>query len=453
MSYLTTNVFKKILICAFLGSNILLFQNCGQSFRIKNAKQQPSETKNPTTSGPITSGPNTPPNTPLGDGKNVPGCLSTTSSEFNACIFYKNPVVQHGGKMDPPPYIDFTLGEAITNLDQIQTMAVQLPADSLDTGEYVMEPTGKEIFTQALPYRVAQPENGQWKFGFQGDKDFKLLQVMNSYWLNQQAETIEQINGSYYGKAKQTKVVPLIPEVDYDGQKEPFVNAAWLGVETNHIILGITIPKEGVSDLVAGAFSLDGGVVVHEAGHGNFDFATNGALHDTDDNIEGLCPDEQGYCCKTVNGCASAMHEGVADVHTLIMFPGSTAMGEMISNDLVGMGSCNKITRDVAEFKKANLKGQDGYDACGGAINAPGEAHAMGTVYASLWYGVFQRAKARGGATEERQAHKLFYEHLKLITGKDSFLTAKDSIKNLDRTLFNGKFSQDLDAEYSQMGY
>ena len=58
------------------------------------------------------------------------------------------------------------------------------------------------------------------------------------------------------------------------------------------------------------------------------------------------------------------------------------------------------MPRDVQVIKFRGLEAQDMFEACSPHLS--GEIHAMGSVYAVIWYGVFQRALTRGGLKKEK---------------------------------------------------
>ena len=115
------------------------------------------------------------------------------------------------------------------------------------------------------------------------------------------------------------------------------------------------------------------------------------------------------------------------------------------------MNHCG-VTRDVRQIQSQGLDAQDLFDACS-SYGYPGEIHAMGSIYARIWYGVFKRALQRGGNDERNLAYQLFFQHLLNITNQDDFETLRETIKTIDDNLFEGKFSEDLDLEYGALNY
>lgn len=169
-------------------------------------------------------------------------------------------------------------------------------------------------------------------------------------------------------------------------------------------------------------------------------------------NLERLCGERnQALCSRTRQGSPRAIHEGVGDVHSFLLFPEATAVGEYFLNDPEGFDHCRGVPRDMAVAKERGTTAQQFYEACR-ASGTQGEIHAMGSAYSTIWYGILKRAEARG-AKPYLDAKNLFYEHLKAVTSDDDFISAKAMIKSIDSNIFGGQFSADIDAEYAAMGY
>ena len=112
---------------------------------------------------------------------------------------------------------------------------------------------------------------------------------------------------------------------------------------------------------------------------------------------------------------------------------------------------CGQL-RAAKRIRNIGLQAKDLFNACKDE-DLPGEIHAMGSIYSTIWYGVFQRAMERGGESLREETYKLFFEHLKNISSEDNFTSLRDVIKTLDQSLFEGQFSDDVDAEYNSIGY
>ena len=94
---------------------------------------------------------------------------------------------------------------------------------------------------------------------------------------------------------------------------------------------------------------LDSGIIAHEVGHSILDYASSSNLHRLNAE-QGPCstaPNDLNTCSRTVYGSVDAIHEGVADVVSIFLFPESTPLGEMMFNTTEGLDHCRQLPRDV----------------------------------------------------------------------------------------------------------
>jgi hypothetical protein len=132
-----------------------------------------------------------------------------------------------------------------------------------------------------------------------------------------------------------------------------------------------------------------------------------------------------------VDGCASGLNEGQADVHSQILF-NSPVLGEYFENSMHGNRG-----RD-AEFN-TNSTVADMWNglvldpATGKAFGQIGkEPHLMGGIWNASWWTL---RKSLGPDVTA----KIFLAHLELLTGNDTFKTALQLILTSDEKLVQMK--------------
>lgn len=453
---------KQVILVIFsISGFIMIFQNCGEGFSptvntiagssVSGDDSGDDNTPNPP-SEPVTPNPPITPTPPtgllvdFGLGRVERDCLASSSTDFNACVFYKNPTFQAGQKLSPPVALNYDefFNDNTVDLRGLYdhsnsvTYAVKIPGTSLANSSFIIQ---SGLVTTS-------PSGGKWKFGTTGDDIFHLGNVNLYYWLNRQAIEVEQLHGNFYAKNKAITVRSTIVSSNNNGQISKFLNASWAGLTTNQFYFGFSASHGKVNNFdIRGLNSLSSEVAAHEAGHANLDYATMTGVP-SNPNLEASCG-TSGRCAKSKDGSPKAIHEGTADIHAFLLFPESTSIGEYFTNNIAGFNHCGTVPRDMKLAKTAGLKAQDFYNACS---SMPGEIHALGSAYSTIWYGILVRAKAKG-QTSYNNAQNLFYEHLKNITTNDTFLTAKDMILSLDSSLFSGQLASDIQAEYTAMGY
>ena len=355
------------------------------------------------------------------EGKVVSNCLETSVNGLNACIFGKNVVADAGQSLPLKDLPVVNAGSVLNGLSKnlvglmdvsdSQNYAVHIPGDELITGDFAVD---YSLLTGNVP-SYSRNSHGDWKYPFNEDLNFNLVNIHTFFWLNRLAKAIKDVTGSFYAENKKISVVPLVAFSDSSSSGlELLINAFWAGQRINLMAFGIS--KRLGPDTQGGSIhtplGLDSGIVAHEAGHAILDYASPAEIR-YNSHLEKEC----GYsgsatCSKEVVGSPHAIHEGVGDIMSIFLFPNSTAIGELFDNSINGLGHCGGLPRDVALIKARKLKAQALFNACA-RNNAPGEIHALGSVYSTIWYGVFQRALAQGGEEERKGAYRLFFETFK----------------------------------------
>ncbi|MCB0363214.1 MAG: hypothetical protein KDD35_10850, partial [Bdellovibrionales bacterium] len=449
-----------------------LYLNCGEGFKPNqfqdlgsngNPGDDNGNGMEPTESGPLK---------PFGTGRMVSGCMTKVSPDYNGCVFFKNPTFHVGKVLNPPVSTNLLqyLQEEDDQLvglhdnDQYLTYAVMTPTAGIDNVHFEFDQSHAAIFLEGDSYDIKvisrpslQAKNGQFRFSTKGESILDLSVYSIYYWLNHFVLRIQAQNSGSLGAAanKKITVFPLVEIEDIDparGSEEfaVFINAAWTGAEANFMVIGFSDNKgtEQNPEFTPGALSAD--VVAHEYGHAQLEYSSGVGNQLTSNDKECGTQNGPAICSKTKNGSFFAIHEGVADVYSYLMFDDS-GIGEDFVNSMNGMGHCGAAPRSMKEVIKSNLTSQDLYNACS-KFQAAGEVHAMGTVYSTIWYGIIEAAR-KASIADYRKAIQLFYDHQKVVQANDTIFTLRNAIKSIDMEDFDGKYTPIIESQYQLLGY
>lgn len=332
-----------------------------------------------------------------------------TDSQYNACVFLKNPVAEKRSPFSPATTYS-------TDLSQYQIYAVNLktpdPTALKNSSIKVLAGAGGAI----------TPVNGAWKFVYANDSAHRVGQVMAYYWLNYQIDYMKSRVGNFYAEGKNIEVNAFDSTISN--------NAQW-DQSSNNIRMGVF----NIAGQSEAALSAD--IYAHEMGHANQSYA-NPNFMNWSTSTHKMC--NSNVCCTTVGGCAGGIAEGQADYHSFITFGTTAAIGEQVVNSTSGISQCGIARRAAANV---NLLMSQAFNACSGLA---GEVHAMGNVYASIWW------QLRDGAANPLEIDQLFNEHLKVIGGSDTYVTAVPKILAIDASVFGGKYNQSIKTEFSRRG-
>lgn len=353
-----------------------------------------------------------------------------TNPLYNGCVFWKNPVAQRGA-----PFAVFPSPE--TDLSALQIQAITIPAGWLDTTGFLRNST-IDVYSDTIANTAARvTAAGGFKAVHANDPARKVAQIHTFYWLMVQARYMKQRVGNFFAENANIRVLASDPTV---------IDNAYYDSESNQISLGRIAPNFGGADVALGAE-----VTHHEMGHANVFFATNGAIFFNDDQSTKLCQrvpnGPVNVCCITRDGCSWAANEGLADHHAALLFFNTPVVGEQFENDLNGLSACGVPRNSPANV---NLTADQAHNACVNAGAAPlaGEVHVTGSLYAAIWY----ELKKATPAADAVDIDKLFNEHLKVMTGADTFVTLYNKIRAVDTALFGGKFGPRVQAEFQRRG-
>ena len=309
------------------------------------------------------------------------------------------------------------------------------------------------INPDSLFSRVRQLPNGRWtrpyinqtifRDGYdytEPEYNYNLEQIMTYYYLMYQKEWMELNTGRWYASGKNISVV-------VNHESHILFRSLWnklqnqIGLHWNYLIGSAMFIRPDdfsvIRLLKVGKDAMNPSIIAHEAGHANFTYSANtfsrlGSLWGP--QTQGICGKTPftSTCCLHSDGCFSAINEGQADFHALMLFPDIPILFDFEA-DLKTISpffdnlKCY-ISRDP-ELNK-NLTSEDSFNC--GEDTAKGEVHNMGALYASIWRKIYNRED-----TSKKDIATLFTEHLPLISNDDTFRTVAVKIINKSKDLFN----------------
>jgi len=335
-------------------------------------------------------------------------CFS--SSDYDSCIFYKNPIAQKGAPFSPAI-------SAGTDLSLYQIYGVKLR--NLASSTALRNDTFNiSVSTGTQANKTQSVDGNSWKLSYANDqaKHFN-AQVMAYYWLNQMDEVFTYKMGVFYPHNKSIPIDAYNSSIDN--------NAYWDGTG---ILMGFTtIDRSGKSEVALGA-----DVYMHEMGHANLAIASPSTMN-FDSNTH--TTDQSGnLLCKTAVGCMGAIHEGQADFHAAIMFPENPRIGEHFFNNLDGLPYRNVLANDSVSAAKAYYDNN-------------GEIHGLGSVYASILWMLYTHPQML-----KIDFQKMFAEHLTLLTASSTFTTTKGIFLAIDTAKYGGKYQKIITQVYAAKG-
>ena len=342
-----------------------------------------------------------------------------TNGDFNACIFWKNPVAQNGAAITP----------AVTrnsDLSSLQIQAVNLTGFNTSNGCLENSSFDFKAYDGSGDLEDVCVSDQKFKFDYQGDTSGRVGSVMGFHCLNHQKNCMEESTGSFFAGNQN---IDVHTNADFENATWDFVN--------RRMEMGRT--SQG------NEFALSCEVFAHEMGHANASYASNFKINEiaSADNIQNC--GTASLCCVDEKGCSWAIYEGLADYHGGLLYPDNTHFLETYVNDPLGVRECGlPRSMDLNNF----LTAEQSYEACN---TLKGEIHLMGRVYASVWWEV-RKAILEEDSTKVSEVDALFSEHLTTLTGDDDFESALAKIKATDQAFFEGRYSARFEAEFARRG-
>lgn len=322
------------------------------------------------------------------------------------------------------------------------------------------------------------------------DQAKSVSQLMAYFWLNHLEEELKKRTGTAYTANSVTQVDAFSIDPSYKSVLQGNAFFTYSGSDATgwqrFIVMGYAPTVKSKQWVAAHEMALSAEVYLHEMGHANL-FAARGNTADGvsfDDNsttfynilncadstfrtdptkkvgeltnskmleLERICnPDGSGtfdyvqfQACNTKQGCLSAINEGQADFHYLMIFPDATALGETVENKTTGFSTRPQYTRQVVSgtsyrcvsaipgteisrnvqsnqnktiedfFRGATLQ----LNNCSNEI--PGQVHGMGSAYATSLWEIYTNPKI-----DPRHFEKAFQAHLQKLGRSTDFTGA-----------------------------
>ena len=342
-------------------------------------------------------------------------CFSNT--EFDTCLFYKNPVFQNKAVFDTP--LDFT-----TPLGTTQTFGVKL------TGLTSPRLANANISIETINAEPVMIPAGQYKPAATNDTELQVAQLMAYYWANRTFEYIQSWPNAMPTSIQNTQIKIIV-----DDNFTAYVPKD----RTIHLS---TTPEGQV-------MAYDAGIVIHFLGVAFTEIATSGLI-----NAKGLnahhesCLDQVDQCCTSAQGCSQAIISGIGDYLVAIMFPESPSIGQTWTNSIDGFGFCD-YSRNLNSSTQT-FNATETYAACE-AQGAPGQVNTMGSTYASAWFATRRRIQLENQSPVV-DFDRLFFRHLAELRGTDTFSTALEKVIDLDQRITSGKFTARIQSEFQKYG-
>lgn len=400
-----------------------------------------------------------------------PNCMN--NNNWDACVIWKNPAVRgtYSGKL--------TVG---TNLSSVQTLGVKL-RNRLDIRS--LKSRSQQVVLSAfsplteegeLPYSwLTLPASGQLKKAYAVDHTntgpsesennyFSLAQLQAYYWINHMEEELKFRTRATNPKVTNYYNLPGARSgIFWASNKNVFVNAFITLGEHSELTCAdalicnnaffIPVSADGnqgevylgyIADSAANTYKhevgLSGEVAIHEMGHANLWHARNMRAYNDGIQING------GTFCLFTEGCLSAIDEGQADFHAIMLFPESPGVGESFTSNkapfrnvraLEGMKLTGNGTADFEEYRPPTLQDGQRY----GAI------HSLGEFYSSILWEIY-----KDNRIDKRAFEATFLYHLRLLGDTATFAASWDALASTDENFFEGRNKAVIDEVFTRKG-
>lgn len=370
----------------------------------KNSAEEnnsPSESSNQTYNAPADNPNILPSHTELG--VTDTNCMNNNS--YDACLFFKNPVVAHGSAFTERFHFGQSFDEQYIGV-KFNFIDGRTPAQ--------LKNSSIRLFSSTNNIDLSQLSN--LKISYANDTNHALSHLSVFMWLSHLESEMKKRTGAFFASGKN------IPVDVYNEKIQD--NAYWDG---NQIILGAaTNAGKPIQEM-----ALSSEIYLHEMGHANLQFAVGRFLSDKNSG-------QQPGTCSSKLGCISAINEGQADMHALFIFSQNTALGETYANSLNGIKQ-NGIPRNVNQVHKWTVANFYQLSA--------GEVHGMGTAYASILWEMYRHPDMNPADFE-----RMFSSHLLKLTESTRFSEARDIFLAEDLAHFQGKYQTLIQSVFTAKG-
>lgn len=406
----------------------------------------------------------------------VANCQSTLSaSSDSACVFFKNP--QTSARVQTPPQsaiLPYALNANTTQPNALMNHRVDLRTvgsssfffDSsfayLDVPVYSAvrqsceTPQGsvdRDIYISSVKYVQGENRSGS---GGRHPQYFSFL--YSTYSFNRNISHPDG-SGSFRSRDYPAGLVQTKHAFDSLSALSRHLTGGFyaahrgIGVLTSYPLLNNALFSNGwivfgQTDSPSGGtnYALDSSIGAHELGHANLRWAMGEAYYSGSGHVVCGPTGQEEKCCATSAGCFSAINEGQADYHAMMLFPEYPGIAEILSNDGVGIRGCGVPRNAPMNF---NLTREQAYTACSAPYR--GEVHVVGALYASIWWKVRSDQPTQ---TQKREIDKLFLAHLASLQTSDTFNTVVARIEAADIGTFGApRYGAAFRAEFIRRGF
>ncbi len=412
-----------------------------------------------------------------------------SSNQYDACIFWKNPVAQSGSAFSSV----LTFG---TDLSSLQKFGVQL--SNLKSTQY-LESNLLYIYsskTQALTTDTntiktiprLNLNNGQYRSPYNQDGDANsgakaTAQLMAYFWLNHMIEDFSNRVGAAYSNLQKITYVNAYADGASDSslKNNAYFTYRYSGnqIVSQFIFMGYA-SKTNCPSAICHEMALSAEVYLHEMGHadlynaagvqnvlsdgGNqqylfqiskctmetsstsddskwlgYKLLTTAQIsqalqecdpHPTDGATDFIYTKNVSFC-KTANGCIDAIAEGQADFHYLMMFPEKGQLAETIVNNVKGGLASYGASRDVTTSNANKMTVQNYFDqASMPGDSVKGYVTTGGEVHGmGSAYASILWTIYQDSRVDTRKFEKAFFLHLAKLTQSSDFTSAWDALR------------------------
>ncbi len=312
-------------------------------------------------------------------------CLS--NSDFDLCIFQKNPMAQTGQSLD------------LNGANGHRNFGAKLNGVALG---FRLE--NSEVQVLSLKYdRVDLRVPSQFKSDLSDSASY-LEQLSAYYWSYRMTRYLKDRLGSVYPAVGRVKI---------------YADDVFTGYSSKNNSIHLKKSPQELAD----ALSSD---VIHQllaqALLFNMTHGQSASLKDTQNHQ--ACALSPKGCCSSKWGCSQALSSAFGDYMVGVMNPDRAVVGEQVAKSLSGQNICGQ-KRDLRDLK--NLSLDLAFTSCSGKL---GFVPLMGSWYASVWWSIRGEAASRfsSGASD---IDRLFAEHMGNMQSSWTFQTASSMAQTL----------------------
>lgn len=411
------------------------------------------------------------------------------NNQYDACIFWKNPVAQKGSAFQSV----LTFGADLSSLQKfgVELKNLKSPQYLESNSLYVYISKDQALTTDATVIKTMPRlslNNGQYRLAYNQDGDTNsgpkaTAQLMAYFWLNHMIQDFSNRVGSAYSNLQKITYVDAFANQSGDlrVKNNAYYTYRYSGnqIVSQFIFMGYA-SKSSCPNSICHEMALSAEVYLHEMGHadlynaagpqamlsdgGNqqylvqlskctmetsttnddnkwlgYKFLTAAQIiqasqecdpHPTDGATDFVYSSQSSFC-KTANGCIDAIAEGQADFHFLMIFPEKGQLAETIVNNIQGGLASYGASRDVTTSTAAKMTTQNYFDQA----SVPGDSikgynTTGGEVHGmGSAYASILWAIYQDARIDTRKFEKAFFLHLAKLTQSSDFTSAWDALR------------------------